>query len=362
MSANKVGDTMGKERWESDNQNNQGLNERKRKVLWAIVQDYSDTAEPVGSRTIARKYDLGVSSATIRNEMQDLEDAGYLEQPHASAGRVPSIKGYRYYVDWLMKPDPVTIDEENLLDSMLHTHMNRVDDIFRDMAKVVAHLTHSLSVTALSEQKSKFNYARFLPLDDKRAILLVVTDKGQVSNIVVPIPEGSSFDEIQMIADKLSRFLHGKEIDVLGESLILKFQKAVEQNISSFIPIFTAINQALKSEKQVYSGGASQLIEQPEFRNVEKVQDILNLLEERDILESMLLSVMDTPIAVHIGTENRAKSLSDLSVVRAQFMVNGRQLGSVAVLGPMRMQYAKVVGMMNFMQKRLNEILRDDDS
>ena len=118
----------------------------------------------------------------------------------------------------------------------------------------------------------------------------------------------------------------------------------------------------MKSEKQVYSGGASQLIEQPEFRNVEKVQDILNLLEERDILESMLLSVMDAPIAVHIGTENRAKSLSDLSVVRAQFTVNGRQLGSVAVLGPMRMQYAKVVGMMNFMQKRLNEILRDDDS
>ena len=136
----------------------------------------------------------------------------------------------------------------------------------------------------------------------------------------------------------------------------------MEQDISSFIPIFAAINQALKSEKQVYSGGASQLIEQPEFRNVEKVQDILNLLEERDILESMLLSVMDTPIAVHIGTENRAKSLSDLSVVRAQFTVNGRQLGSVAVLGPMRMQYAKVVGMMNFMQKRLNEILRDDDS
>lgn len=352
---------MRKERSESDNQNQQSLNERKKKVLWAIVQDYSETAEPVGSRTIAKKYNLGVSSATIRNEMQDLEDAGYLEQPHASAGRVPSIKGYRYYVDQLMQPVPVTTEEENLLDSLLHAHMNQVDDIFRDMAKVVANLTHSLSVTALSEQKNTFNYARFLPLDENRAILLVVTTEGQVSNTVVPIPEGSSFDEMQMVADKLNQFLHGKRVDGLEESFILSFQKAVEQNISPYIPMFAAIQQSLRTERQVYSGGASQLIEQPEFQNVEKVQDILALLEERDLLESMLLSVMDKPIAVHIGTENGSKSLSDLSVVRAQFTVNGRLLGSVAVLGPTRMQYSKVVGMMNFMQQRLEDMLRNKD-
>ena len=113
------------------------LTERKRRVLWAIVQDYSSTAEPVGSRTIARKYDLGVSSATIRNEMQDLEDEGYLEQPHTSAGRVPSIKGYRYYVDWLMQPSPVTPEEESLLVEALTGHVAKVDEIFRNMAKVV---------------------------------------------------------------------------------------------------------------------------------------------------------------------------------------------------------------------------------
>lgn len=154
------------------------LNERKRKVLWAVVQDYADTAEPVGSRTIAKKYNLGVSSATIRNEMQDLEDEGYLEQPHTSAGRIPSIKGYRFYVDWLMQPAPVSSEEKSMIDSMLLDHVTKVDEIFRNMAKAVSSLTHNLSVATSAGIKKKFNYIRFLPLDGERAILLVVTDRG----------------------------------------------------------------------------------------------------------------------------------------------------------------------------------------
>ncbi len=257
------------------------LTERKRRVLWAIVQDYSSTAEPVGSRTIARKYDLGVSSATIRNEMQDLEDEGYLEQPHTSAGRVPSIKGYRYYVDWL--------------------------------------------------------------------------------NAIIKIPDDSSFDEIQLLADKLNHFLHGRDLARVDEKFIMSFQKDVERDLSPYIHIFAAMQEAVKTQKQVYSDGASQLIEQPEFQNVEKMQDILNLLEKRDILESMLLSTMDRPIAVHIGTENAFKNFEDLSVVRAQFTANGKVIGSMAVLGPTRMQYEKVVGMMYFMQHQLNQLLEKDD-
>ena len=142
------------------------LNERKQQVLWAVVQDYAETAEPVGSRTIARKYNLGVSSATIRNEMQDLEDAGYLEQPHTSAGRIPSVKGYRFYVDRLMEPAPVSGEEQNLITKMMGAHRARLDDIFRDMAKIVASLTHTLSLAASSTARQvRFNYIRFLPLD-----------------------------------------------------------------------------------------------------------------------------------------------------------------------------------------------------
>ena len=337
------------------------LNERKRKVLWAIVQDYSSTAEPVGSRTIEKKYNLGVSSATIRNEMQDLEDEGYLEQPHASAGRIPSIKGYRYYVERLMQPASVTTEEKAALEQLLTEHVTKVDEIFKNMAKVVSMLTHSLSVSASSGERSIFNYARFLPLDGKRAILLIVTRDGTVSDAIVNIPENSSFDEMQLIADKLNHFLHGEDIDRVDENLILSFQKDIETDLSEYMPIFTAMNAALAPQNKVYSGGASRLIEQPEFQNLERVQDILNLLEERDILESMLLSSMDKPIAVHIGTENLFKAFSDLSVVRAQFTSHGRVIGSVAVLGPTRMQYSKIMGMMYFMQQRLNTLLKEEE-
>ncbi len=335
------------------------LNERKRRVLWAVVQDYAETAEPVGSRTIAKKYDLGVSSATIRNEMQDLEDEGYLEQPHTSAGRVPSIKGYRFYVDWLMEPSPVSSDEKHMIDRMLLEQVGRQEEIFRNMAKAVAALTHTLSVATSAGVKKKFNYIRFLPLEGQRAILLVVTDQGEVSHAVVEIPRGSTFDEMQLLADKMNHFLHGKEIDHLDEALILSFQREVEKDLTPYMHVFQALQKAMSPPTEVYSGGASQLIEQPEFKNVEKMQDILHLLEQRDMLASMLLSSSDQPIAIHIGTENPVKSLSDLSIVRAQFTSGGRVIGSVAVLGPTRMQYSRIIGMMRFMQQRLDTLLKD---
>ena len=185
-----------------------------------------------------------------------------------------------------------------------------------------------------------------------------MTDQGDVSNAVVDIPKGSSFDEMQLLADKLNHFLHGREIDHTDEEMILSFQREVEKDLTPYLSVFQALQKAVSPQKEVYAGGASQLIEQPEFKNVEKMQDILNLLEQRDMLESMLLSSSDQPIAVHIGTENPMKSLSDLSVVRAQFTSGGRVIGSVAVLGPTRMQYSRIVGMMRFMQQRLDLLLK----
>lgn len=339
------------------------LNERKQRVLWAVVQDYALTAEPVGSRTIARKYDLGVSSATIRNEMQDLEDEGYLEQPHTSAGRVPSVKGYRFYVDRLMEPRPVTSEEQQVINKMMQNHTVRIDEIFSQMAKVVASLTHTLSLTAQAAHRgARFNYIRFLPLTSEKAILLAVTSEGDVSNTIIDIPRDSSMDEMQVLADKLNRFLHGRELSEINEHAILSFQKEINRDLSRYAGIFAALRAAMAPKQKVYSGGAAALIEQPEFQNVEKMQDILNLLEERDALSLMLGAQMDTPLAVHIGTENHSKTLSDLSVIRAQFTANGEVIGSIAVMGPTRMQYDRIIGMLYFLQRQLNHILKTKDS
>ena len=336
------------------------LDERKQKILLAIIQDYALTAEPVGSRTIARKYNLGVSSATIRNEMQDLEDEGYLAQPHTSAGRIPSIKGYRFYVDQLMKPMPVSNKEKSLIVDTIQTHSTRIDEVFRQITKVVASLTHSLLVTtADSHRRVKLNYVRFLPLDEKRVILLAVTDEGAVTNAVVPIPENITIEELQFLADKLNYFLHGKEIDKLDKNLLLTFQKAVQYDISSFSNIFTELNKVLVPKQNVYSGGIAELIEQPEFQNVERMQDILSLLEERDTLRKILSQNMEEPIAIHIGAGNLSKSLSDISIVRAQFFADNDVIGSIAVMGPTRMQYGKIIGVIYFLQHQLNELLKN---
>ena len=340
-------------------ENQAELNERKQQVLWAVVQDYAETAEPVGSRTIARKYNLGVSSATIRNEMQDLEDAGYLEQPHTSAGRIPSVKGYRFYVDRLMEPAPVSGEEQNLITKMMGAHRARLDDIFRDMAKIVASLTHTLSLAASSTARQvRFNYIRFLPLDGRRVILLAVSDRGDVTNVVVPMPADTTMDELQLIADKLNHFLHGRNVNTLNENLILSFQKDVERNLSGFSQIFGELSRMLLPHQKVYTGGAAELMEQPEFQNVERMQDILNLLEQQDTLQGMLSETMERPIAVHIGTENVSKALSDLSIVRAQFTSDGRVLGSIAVMGPTRMQYGKIIGVLYYLQQELNQLLK----
>lgn len=336
------------------------MDERKKKVLWAVVQDYISSAEPVASRTIARKYDLKVSSATIRNEMQDLEDEGYLEQPHTSAGRVPSIKGYRFYVDCLMEPVPVTTEEEDYLKHMLMDHITRMDEVFRNMAKVIASLTHTLSVAVRTGSvKSTFNYLQFLPLDKARAILLIVTDKGAVTHTVMDIPRDVSLSDLQSLANKLNTFLHGRELDTVDERMIASLRNQMDKDAGAFSMIYDAISSAVTPHRRVYAGGAAGLIRQPEFHDMQKVQDVLNLLEGREALTDMLSASMDMPIMVNIGSENEDKSLSDMSIIKARFAVGGEVIGSLAVLGPVRMDYDKIIGLLYFMQKHMEDMLKE---
>ena len=182
------------------------LNERKKKILQLIIEDYISTAEPVGSRTIARKYDLGLSPATIRNEMSDLELLGYLEQPHTSAGRVPSAQAYRLYVDSLVEPGTLTDNDRALINGWFSERRRSIDEIFQSTAKILSRMTKNVSmVLANRDAGACFRYMKFLPLDEHHAILCIVTDDGNVANCVVEIPLGMRPEELDYMAGRVSR-------------------------------------------------------------------------------------------------------------------------------------------------------------
>ena len=193
------------------------LNDRKKKILQLIIEDYISTAEPVGSRTIARKYDLGISPATIRNEMSDLELLGYLEQPHTSAGRVPSAQAYRFYVDSLIEPGSLTDNDMALINSWYKERRRNIDDIFQSTAKILSRMTQNVSmVLANKDTGAVFRYIKFLPLDSSHAILCIVTDDGNVDNCVVEIPLGMRPEEMDYLAGRISSVLEGKELSEIS--------------------------------------------------------------------------------------------------------------------------------------------------
>ena len=335
------------------------LDERKQKILQAIIDDYISTAEPIGSRTIARKYNLGVSSATIRNEMADLELLGYLEQLHTSSGRVPSGKGYRLYVDDLLAPSKISEKEINLIASWYNSRTKSIEEVFQETAKIISRLTKNVSlVMAPQLSQSTFRCLQFVALDKNQAIVIVKTDAGFIENKIIDIPHGTSIEDLQKIATIINGHLSGLMLDEIKTSLIKKIKNEV--NLDLFEATFDSILKALAIEKKerLYLGGTTQLLSQPEFRNVEKVKDILTMLEEEQLLCDLLNSQNGDGVTVTIGQENKYSGIKDCSIIKATYHIKGKVIGTVAVLGPTRMEYGKIITLLEFMHGNLGQILK----
>ena len=335
------------------------LDERKQKILQAIIDDYISTAEPIGSRTIARKYNLGVSSATIRNEMADLELLGYLEQLHTSSGRVPSGKGYRLYVDDLLAPSKISEKEINLIASWYNSRTKSIEEVFQETAKIISRLTKNVSlVMAPQLSQSTFRCLQFVALDKNQAIVIVMTDAGFIENKILDIPHGTSIEDLQKIATIINGHLSGLMLDEIKTSLIKKIKNEV--NLDLFEATFDSILKALAIEKKerLYLGGTTQLLSQPEFRNVEKVKDILTMLEEEQLLCDLLNSQNGDGVTVTIGQENKYSGIKDCSIIKATYHIKGKVIGTVAVLGPTRMEYGKIITLLEFMHGNLGQILK----
>lgn len=336
------------------------LNERKKKILQIIIEDYISSAEPVGSRTIARKYDLGLSPATIRNEMSDLELLGYLEQPHTSAGRIPSAQAYRFYVDALIEPGTLTDNDMALIDGWCNERRRNIDDIFQSTAKILSRMTQNVSMVLTNQQTiANFCYLKFLPLDSQHAILCIVADDGSIDTNVVDIPLGMSSEEMDYLAGKMSKLLEDRNLSDISVEILQNVHTDVVEDKLIFSSLLQAVRKMTgrRQEQKVFLGGTKQLLNQPEFRDVERVRNLLGILEEEKVLKDLLQGGEDSGLKVTIGSENKFTGIQDCSMVQATYRLNGQIVGTMAVLGPTRMEYGKVISVMDYLHKYLKTIL-----
>ena len=322
-----------------------GLDDRKKRILQAVVQDYISSAEPVGSRTLARKYDLGVSSATIRNEMADLEMLGYLEHIHTSSGRIPSSKGYRLYVD---------------SNKWYQNKVQQVDQVFQETAKIISRLTRNVSlVLAPQISQAAFRCMQFLPLDDHRVIAVLMTDAGFVENRIMEMPAGAAFEDFQRMAAVINGCLAGHTLGAIQKSSLKQIQGEIGDS-GLYESALQLINKALDSQKKerLYLGGTTEMLEQPEFHNVDKVKDLLIMLEKDQLMKDILKAHLGDGLTVSIGQENDYSGIKDCSIITATYHLDGELLGSMAVLGPTRMEYGKTMSLLNYMNQNLTEVIK----
>ena len=338
------------------------IDDRKNKVLQAIIEDYVATAEPVGSRTIARKYNLGVRAATIRNEMSDLEEMGYLEQPHTSAGRIPSDRGYRYYVDCLMPERPIHPTERELIRRTFQRKIREFDTLVRETARLLSETTQLTAVISGPQfEKAVFKEIRLVPLAHDRALLIYITDSGLVENQVVEVPLEVTMVEFQQVAELLSEHLRGQRVETLSRTALKSLQRELARYGTLLEQALYFLEQKLEpgERHRLYFGGTSHMLDQPEFRDVEKLRGVLSFLEHEDAVAAVL--GLDRPtegVEIQIGEEIRIRELADCSVVTATYRLGDKIIGKMGVIGPRRMEYPKVVSILNAIASYVSEMNR----
>ncbi|NLI61091.1 MAG: heat-inducible transcription repressor HrcA [Clostridiales bacterium] len=336
------------------------LDQRKLNILQAIIDDYIISAEPVGSRTIAKKYNLGISSATIRNEMADLEEMGYLEQPHTSAGRIPSDKGYRLYVDCLMTTRVLSLPQANYIKELYKKSTNQIEQIIFQTSRILSTITNYTAVVLepkLNEVLIK--HIQLVPIDRRCALLVVVTNTGIARDTIIRISEGVDSDYLYRISNMLNQLYKDKSLDDISLEPLINMQKNVAKNREFFNSLIDALTVSIDIEdaREVYLGGTSNIFNYPEYQDIIKAKEFLDLMEQKDLLYRLLIGSRGNGVSVTIGQENEYKELQDYSVITATYNAGSQPLGILGIIGPTRMEYSKAISVMDFMGETLSQYL-----
>lgn len=334
------------------------LTERQLLILQVIIDDFIESAHPVGSRAISKKDEISYSAATIRNVMADLEEMGFIEKTHSSSGRVPSQKGYRYYVDHVIAP---TVEKSNLniMKDLIHGEFIEFEKLVQKSAEVLSELTSYTSIILGPEViENKVKQLQIVPLTDHSAVAILVTDSGHVEHRSFSIPAEISASDLEKLVNILNERLTGVSLARLPDVLNTEVLSLMKMYVHDFDKSYRYLKSALLSEQSVklYIGGKTNLLMQPEFNDIDKVRSFYRMMENEDQVVN-LLKTPQTGIRVTIGNENQIEAIKDFSLITASYQLGNEQMGTIALLGPTRMEYRKVITLLNALSNEMTDAL-----
>jgi heat-inducible transcriptional repressor len=343
------------------------LDERKMKILQAVIRNYLETGEPVGSRTISKYTDLNLSSATIRNEMADLEEMGYIVQPHTSAGRIPSDKGYRLYVDTMMEQMDAAMQEKSKeveeLKDLLVEKEEKMDQLLKQVAKTLAVNTNYASmISTPSYSGNRLKFIQLSRVDATQLVAVIVLEGNIIKNNMLTVSDALDDETLLKLNILLNTHLNGLPIEEINLGLVarLKQQAGIHSDIVG--EVIDAVAESIKADDdlQIYTSGANNIFKYPELADQQKASEIISTFEEKQMLTTLVQDTLSkedsTGIQVYIGDETPISSMKDCSVVTATYELGEGMKGTIGIIGPKRMDYEKVVGTLQTLMKQLDDL------
>lgn len=331
------------------------MDERKRMILKAIIEQYINLAEPVSSNSLLVNYNLDYSSATIRNEMAELEKQGYLDKVHTSSGRVPSEKGYRFYVDELMQDDRISLEEIKYISEKLETKVHEIEDLTKITATTISEITHYTTVSVGPSATGQIiKELKFVQLGSRMILAVIMTDSGMVKETIIKFDEDITEKQVETINYMFNNKLKGKSIEKIDKPLEEYLISQMSDSVKVIKPIVEQIKKVLFDENY-YLEGAKNELELPEFKSLEVAKNFMNIIDTKELIADMLNSGIAEDINVYIGEENEKEELKDFSIVTFKHKIDNKDMGTIGIIGPKRMDYSKVISVMKYISKKLNE-------
>lgn len=337
------------------------LTERKLKILQAIVSDFIGTAEPVGSRTLSKKDDLNISSATIRNEMADLEEMGYLAQPHTSAGRVPTDKAYRLYVNRLMQKYEIPEDEKKLIERELSSDIIELDKTIKHASELLSKITNLTSFAMTPRQDTnKIKQINFLPVDEYTVVLMITTENEKIKNMALKMNTECPQEHLDILSKTMTYNYRGKTIN---DALTLDIVKSFESDVESLSRLSTSIMPSFLRtleemlNVELYMDGMANIFNIPEYNNIDRARVFLEMINDKKDFTELLVNREDGVI-ITIGSENSSEVVPDSSLITATYHINGKLVGKLGVVGPTRMNYEKITSVIEYMTQNLDNTFK----